>query len=354
MGHLGAGNDCYEVGFNEWGTGMTAVKEDLNAKYVGQADHKVKSFTAASGLPWKLLQNKGCVVDGKIRPVHLQLFPTNRCDWNKCAWCSCHGVDRTKELSLGEIRDIFAYFARLGTSCVTITGGGEPTAHRHLREIMEDALRHDIEIGMVTNGMKWSRPDIDIGWANIMLTWLRISTVDPHAEPDTDRFKRICERLPDVDIGISFTVPNNVNIAYAKALCEIADSITNLTHIRFVDNIMSPDSLAMAAVKQACDGITSKAIFQERAKWVRGAPACLISKLKPVIDATGKVYACCGAQYSIKEYEGFMPQAMCMGHWSDFSTMLPFDGKVCDKCYYDLYNIALKHMTERLDHERFV
>ena len=318
-------------------------------------EKRVRSFTAASTLPWKLLKNDGCVIDGKIKPVHLQISPTNRCNAN-CSWCSCSEVDRTQELPIDEIIRIFGEFEILGARAVTITGGGEPTIHPDIQRILYGAAECGFNIGMVTNGLLWGKKGADVGSANNLLTWLRVSTVEPSGKPQVDRVKTICERLPDVDVGISFTVPADVNIAAAVALCEIVDGLPNLTHIRFVQDILYPDSSesAMTSVCLRCRDITDKAIFQSRNVFTKGHNPCWISKLKPYVDANGYVFACCGFQYAHPDSLRKLNHKFSMCHWSWFYNTSAFDGSVCQKCYYNSYNLLLDNMVTPLEHQNFV
>lgn len=319
-------------------------------------DADVSSFTAAGQWPWKLIQRASeCVVDGEIRPVHLQLSPTNKCDYGKCPWCSCSGVDRSQELDIQhDIKPLLRYFHELGTKAVTITGGGEPTTHPCLKDTLEYACRLGIEVGLVTNGVSWGREGVDLQWANEMLTWLRVSTVDPSGEPRSDRVVNICRSLPDVDVGVSFTVPKDVNLAAAQAICTVVEETPNLTHVRFVDDILDPSAEAMRMVILGCRYITKKAIFQPRFEFTAGMNPCLISKLKPYVDASGYVYPCCGVQYTLLDEVRCMPERTRMCHWSEFQRTAAFDGSICQKCYYEKYNVALLNMTEKLRHERFV
>ena len=86
------------------------------------------NFTAANTMAPKLIQCPQAIVDGKIRPYHIQLVPTNRCNAN-CSWCSFSKADRRLEMDIDEALEIIDYFAHLGTKAITITGGGEPTLH---------------------------------------------------------------------------------------------------------------------------------------------------------------------------------------------------------------------------------
>ena len=323
-------------------------------KKMSEAESNVRSFTAAGTLPWKLIKNTGCVVNGEIKPVHLQLSPTNACN-SKCPWCSCSEVDRRQELCLTEIQDIFGYFMKLGTRAVTITGGGEPTVHPDIMGILSTARAWcGFDVGMVTNGLLWGQEDSDIERANNYLTWLRVSIVNPSGAPQPLRVARICNKLPKVDVGVSFTVPYDVNVEAAWSLCKLADSLANLTHIRFVQDILKPDDVAMDKVVTTCDGITKKAIFQYRNAFTKGSNPCWISKLKPYVDATGYIYPCCGSQYSHPDSLRKMGEMFRMCYWSEFDRVAAFDGSICQKCYYEQYNTLLNNMVTPLQHENFV
>lgn len=313
------------------------------------------SFVSAGVMPLKLLQSKDAVIDGQIRPIHIQVIPTNRCNAN-CEWCSCSKVDRKKEMPWAELQEMVRYFSELGSSAMTITGGGEPTLHPHLDDLLELTNLLNIETGLVTNGLRWGKKE-GVLPANYHLTWMRMSITDTQSgQYDSDRVRRVASRLPDVDVGISFTVPRNVSMKTAIEICEIAGRTQNITHIRFVENIVSFSDDAMDRVEARCGHITSKAIFQRRADFTSGQSSCRISLLKPVIDVDGSVYPCCGVQYA----EGGdaqdlkMPDKFRMCHWTYFHKMNPFDGSVCNKCYYESYNNVLDQMTRKLIHKSFL
>jgi len=108
----------------------------------------------------------------------------------------------------------------------------------------------------------------------------------------------VASRLPDVDMGISFTVPKDVFLKTAYGICRVAEEIPNIAHIRFVENIVDFSGNAMDRVESKCKGISSKAIFQRRSAYSRRQSPRHISFLKPMIDVDGSVYPCCGVQYA--------------------------------------------------------
>jgi organic radical activating enzyme len=315
-------------------------------------DVEHRSYTAAGRMPWKLLQMKEYAISsaGLIRPIHIQLIPTNRCNGN-CPWCSCRDVDKSLQLPRQEISNMLGFFAQRGTKAITITGGGEPTLHPDLLSICANCYDFGIKIGLVTNGKKWAKDGVDPDF-NEFLLWVRISTMETqHDVGQVDWLRGICEFLPAVALGVSFTVDTDVCVDLAREVCKLAAKQENLTHIRFVQNILDPDKSPMKAVQDACEPLTSKAIFQYRSVFTTGAKRCLISRLKPMIDASGLVYPCCGVQYAGTDSEmRKMPERFSMGHWTEYDHMEPFDGSICAKCYYSDYNAILDGLTTPLEH----
>jgi MoaA/NifB/PqqE/SkfB family radical SAM enzyme len=320
----------------------------------------LNSYQAAGlGVPWKMLANKeACVQDGLIKPVHIQFIPTNKCNGN-CTWCSCKGVDRGLEMPWKECKQCMFHFALKGTKAMTITGGGEPTIHPEIQKILIQANDYGIKTSIVTNGLKWGREkDIDLTVPDTMLEWLRISVVDTVGSYDTGIIHRICQRLPNVDIGVSFTVTKDVNLDIATQVCHAVKENSNITHVRFVQDLMDiskESSLAMLEVSKITGHITNKAIYQYRTDFNIGASPCYVSHLRPVIDASGFVYPCCGVQYAKRDKLGYMPAEFHMCHWREFNEHLAyFDGSICQCCYYNHYNVALDKLVSNYQHKDFV
>jgi MoaA/NifB/PqqE/SkfB family radical SAM enzyme len=315
--------------------------------------YMLDGYTSANNFPWKLLQCKDAIVDGRIKPYHLQFSPTNKCNGN-CSWCSCKNVDRSKEMPIDEIKEMLRYFALLGTKAITITGGGEPTLHPDIVSIMQKCIDEKIEIGMVSNGLRLSTMNHDdFKYFDKMLTWLRMSIIDTVGEYDVSRVERVVDKLRNVNIGISFTCPKNTNVETAKAICRLIEKSPGVTHIRFVQNILEPNTDDLAKVKEACESLTQKAIFQFRNVHTKGNKLCYLSKLKPSLTPEGFVYPCCGVQYATETLRE-LPKDFIMCHWSKFHLADIFDGSRCIKCYYKFYNESLDNMVKPIEHKSFV
>jgi len=102
-------------------------------------------------------------------------------------------------------------------------------------------------------------------------------------------------------------------------------------------------------------------ILQNRASYTRGSSRCWLALVKPVVDVDGMMYPCCGAQYAVRGGDNRLPSRLCMGNIDNFISeylgpQKPFDGSICDKCYYSEYNDVLGKIKEmqHLEHVEFV
>lgn len=320
------------------------------------------SYVAASALPWKLIVQKDrAIVGGQIVPLHLQLFPTNRCNSN-CSWCSCKNRDKAAELPIDEIIQILYHFKQLGTQALSLSGGGEPTLHPDFDTIIRVA--HDLlgmEVGLVTNGLLWTKHEIRQEIAQL-LSWARLSINDTESgDYDSDRVRRFGIAMGTTPFGISFTCGANVDLDTVRNISMRAQATSNCTHIRFVDDIVNPDPTVMARVKAAAEDFTDKGIFQSRGGSEPGVNPCLVSGLRPVVDATGTVFPCCGVQYAGggENQTLDMDSEYSMGNWRYFPRQLTspyFDGSACQKCFYGDHNRTLATLlnADAIEHVEFV
>ena len=139
-------------------------------------NEKLYSFSSANTFPMKILLNHeiihSALVHKKIPSIHLQLNPTNRCNFN-CLMCSCSERQKYLELELEDIDKIISSMFKFGLKAVTITGGGEPLMHPEINEIINMFHSKGVEIGIVTNGSLLNSVDtLD------KVTWVRISASD--------------------------------------------------------------------------------------------------------------------------------------------------------------------------------
>jgi len=327
------------------------------------------SYSAANVFPMKLLLDveliESCRKHKKILPRHLQLNPTNRCNFN-CSFCSCKMRDRNLELNFLDICNFLLTFKECGGKSVTITGGGEPTLHDDFSKIISFCDDIDLEIGLVTNG------SILYTFNNVLkhITWIRISSSDElpfqlgnlglNFDVWLNRLSDVISKFPKIDWSFSHVVTAKSNSNYIRKLILFANQ-NNFTHVRLVNDIFVADKLKrkMDDLHSALLDIDlSKVIFQTRSEWTKGFNPCYISLLKPVLGADGYLYPCCGTQYALENPSKDYEPSMRLGRMEDFKKIVEeqrfFNGERCVKCYYSNYNIALDVLMKGLKHEAFV
>lgn len=318
---------------------------------------RIKSFTSAGVFPVKVLQDKQCVGrDKKIKPRHIQLMLTNKCNLT-CDFCSCAGRDKGKEMELASAYNIVSSYRDLGCSSVTITGGGEPLLYKHINELILFTYGLGIKIGLVTNGLclnRLSQTSLEC------IDWIRISFDDKR---DWGELKDVLltVRKSTVDWSFSYVISKTPNFVNIKNVIEFA-TMFGFTHVRLVSDLLDIENAPnMYSIKnQICDmGVDDfLVIYQGRKEFVRGRERCLISLLKPVIDVDGFLYPCCGAQYAEEEPAYRYSATMRMGHVGNmeeiFDRQKHYNGGDCVRCYYDDYNTLLEHMTEDIQHGEFL
>lgn len=309
-----------------------------------------ESYTAASVFPTKLLHQK-VIKDGKIIPIHPQIYITNKCNLN-CSFCSCSDRQKTLEMKFDEVQEVIDILADRGAKAITFSGGGEPLLHPKINEIINYADKKNIEAGLVSNGVVLDK----LQYHN-NLTWCRISS-DDNRIPSYDSISKAINNNPKTDWAFSHVVSANPNYQIIGSVINFAN-LHDFTHIRLVSDLFDLDNVpSMEEVKQNLKRVNdSKVIYQGRKDSTKGTKDCYISLLKPVISPEG-VFPCCGSQYAIQGQNRDMVERMKMGNIKDLADILDeqkhFDGSKCTTCYYSQYNQALTKLKNVPKHLNFV
>ena len=323
--------------------------------------NKTSSYTSANIFPVKLLKSKD-VPDrfGKIKPIHIQLNPTNVCNLN-CSFCSCSNRDKKIELKYEYLQGIMKDAALLGCRAVTITGGGEPLLYPKINELIHFLYNLNIQIGLVTNGTMFEKLHFE---SIKKIRWIRIS----HTDSRVFDFKyagyltKYILHTENVDWAFSYVLSDKPNLGNIVQVVNYANK-KQFTHVRIVSDLLdlkhTPDmDIIKEALNHAFGVPDDLVIYQGRKEFVKGRKKCLISLLKPVIGADGNLYPCCGAQYAKDPPPGDYDETMCMGIAADLYEIYQgqryFDGSQCVRCYYDDYNSLLEQMIEPIEHEEFL
>ena len=320
---------------------------------------KEVSFTAAEIFPIKMFlvpELAEQIRNGYIPPVHPSISPTNRCNKN-CPFCSYSEREKQLEMPFEEVCELINVMKDLGMKAVDITGGGESLMHKDIEDIIEYIRAEGIKMGLTTNGMLLPRIESQIR----DFVWIRISMSsydDPTALFNT--LGDLVEDNSDVDWNISWVITRNPDYERFADAVRIANYY-RMTHFRAVNDLLDLDYLPpiesfkkYLADVQVNDELL---IYQDRLAYTHGHRKCLISLLRPNIDARGDVYPCCGTQYATDvPYKNFAPTFnMGRDYESIWGKQRYFDGSFCTKCYYGRYNEVLNTLqSKEVRHIEFV
>lgn len=321
----------------------------------------VSSYSAAEEMPWKLLSSEmfhQCVRQKRIKPLHVTLFPTNRCNL-KCAFCSCSERNLKTEISFDDFKLIAGNLIQQGMKAVTIAGGGEPTLHPQFPEIVLYLKARGVEVGLVTNGYFLNKIPVAVLKE---ISWCRISASDDRNV--TDKIDVTKSRNRITDWAFSYVITHRFDFENLLRHIQFANTY-DFTHVRIITDIYSSSELwdILTKVKNHLkdSGLDhGNIIYQGRVDPLPGISKCLVSLLRPVIAADCLMYPCCGIQYTQESMRDMHTKLhmvdardrLAIGNLYD--SQRHFDGSACDKCYYTKYNEVLVPLLSTREHQSFV
>lgn len=153
----------------------------------------------------------------KVYPVGLEISPSGTCQAS-CDFCFYAGGE------LGEHRKVFLQKERLfglfeemrdlGCKAVTWTGGGEPSLHPAINDLVWACADYDLEQGMFTNALSGPR------YEPSLLSWVRVTMTDKPYRVDVIERLRACKTL-----GFAFNYKGPEDDGYLRATLELAGRV---------------------------------------------------------------------------------------------------------------------------------
>ena len=98
---------------------------------------------------YKLLNHLDRVLEweqsGTAHPILVNFTLTNSCS-HRCPLCTSRDFLDTRTLSLEKAKDIILQIKAVGAKAVGLGGGGDPTCHPHLKEVIEFIAHNGMEV----------------------------------------------------------------------------------------------------------------------------------------------------------------------------------------------------------------
>lgn len=250
-------------------------------------------------------------------PVTVEIDPSNKCN-HRCEWCVSAESHTGEQLDCERFVDLIAELESLDVRSVVLKGGGEPTVHPRINEMLRACADRGLALGLITNGSMplEGTPQIVLETAD----WVRISLDAAlpathrliHGTADFSRILRNVEYLAGHTkrtlIGLNF-VADQRNYREIVAFAQLARSIgAAYASIRCVFN---PESILPTEIREEMrrQAFVAKRLNNQWFRVLLGDftdqylnadprqpfpwQRCLGPSLVGVVGADGEVYACC-------------------------------------------------------------
>lgn len=261
---------------------------------------------------------------GSTVPVMIGIDITNICN-HRCPGCVGSMGQDTTTIPLADMERLIGQFAAAGVRSIQLTGGGDPSCHPHLPEILRTARAHGLESALFTNGQVLRDDAVEA--IVECCTWVRVSldadSPDMHARvhgvrPESfhkvlDNIARLVARRREtgspVTIGTSYLVGPHTASGMRNASVIARDLGVDYIRLRpfFNWDGKSPftpeearDVLADLGACRALSTETFRVSFPAgRTEWIaesgdgRSFTACNVHHFVTVVTADMKVYLCC-------------------------------------------------------------
>jgi MoaA/NifB/PqqE/SkfB family radical SAM enzyme len=301
----------------------------------------------------KLLKHLDRIVElqstGDTRPVMVGVDLTNVCN-HRCPMCNGAPGALTSDrssLSLATLEGLAKDFNTLGVKAVALGGGGDPSVHPQVAEILRLFKSYGLETAMFTNGQLMRESFLDA--VVDCCSWIRISLDADGPEMfkathgmdggDWDKVlvntrnlvERRARRGSPIVIGASFLIGSHTRSGIYGAAAVARELGVDYIRMRpyFTWNGDLPFDRAeaeevLAELERAMTLSTDKFIVsypKARTEWVSGSTGrptykkCRIHHFITEVNADGKVHLCCHTKYNSKYILGDLYEKSFIDMW---------------------------------------
>lgn len=298
---------------------------------------------------------------------------------NKCAHCF-FGTNHKKKpiyIRTQEIKNVMIELAMHGVRGVEFSGGGEPTTHPDVVDIIDYASKVGLDAGLITNGLLIDKIFQSLKHLNFIRISLdaanEITYKKTHGVP---YFNKIIENIKNINdymsmerVGIGFLiVPHNIDDIIEAA------ALTKSLGVRFIQ--YRPASLeyeindelwnkAKTNVKKVIEVYADNnfQVFDAGVKWThvnkeRKYGMCYTSSFVSVIKASGDIPLCILNRNNRDKYIGNIYDGGFFKHWGSekhIGLIENINIQDCRKpCKHDQYNIICEAYKKDLFHHNFI
>lgn len=344
--------------------------------------------------PYKILNHfdklKKIAAGQNVFPVTVEIDPSNRCN-HRCQWCVSAESHTGEKMHFDRFSRLAGELKKLGTESIVLKGGGEPTLHPRINDMLYAAREAGLRVGMITNG---SMPFADTRRALLECAdWVRISidaaNADTHHQiHGSADFGKILDHISDLAanagrtmIGMNFVaeqrnhdqilefarLAERLGVTYVTIRCVFDSSHPLTPQMR---RIMRDQAAAAARLSHDGFRVLLGNFTDDYLDADHDQPfpyrKCLGPNLVGIIGADGEVYACCflrgNKQFSFGNVQDQTFEQIWNGQKRVDVMEAIYRGECGHVCMggmtanrYNVYNQILNYLTlENKEHTEFV
>ena len=324
---------------------------------------------------------------GHSYPIMIDMDLTNVCN-NKCPLC-CGTMGR-ETIPIDFLRKLIPELKELGVKSFGLGGGGDPTCHPNVAEVIRLIKANEMEVGMYTNGFVVS-DDVMDAIVNCC-TWIRVSLDADGPEiykkthgMDGDAFYKVTDNIKSLvslrnrlksntAIGTCYLVgPHTFRGVYGAAKLSKELGVDSLRFRPFFDwgdkkSYTEEEAKAMVEELDRCldfqDDSFSVSYPKHRTDRMvnsnlkRAYEKCNVTKFITSITADLKLYPCCHLKNNKKYAYGDLTKQSFKEIWlSDTREGFGdnYDLRDCpNPCQLDVHNKLLWNIKQPIPHSNFL
>lgn len=322
-------------------------------------------------------------------PINVEIDLTNRCnlgcDWCHFAYTHSKGplANSTKPDGFIDVGDVFdkallfnilQQLKNQGVKSITYTGGGEPTLHPHIAEIIDYTALIGLEVGIYTNGTR-----INTFLADVLKqqgTFIYVSLDECTAEDykqskGVNQFHKAIEGIKNLvaaegkaTVGVGFLLHENNYRKYPQML-ELAKML-GVDYCQFRPIINYDQNNPSVAVEKPTwinylpqvnlkNVVFDKERFKQYQEWTNhGYATCNWSALQTVITPNGKVWTCVNKRGYSDAILGDLTEESFESIWSRRGKPCKVDEKCRIMCRGHIANQTLNKLMKEPSHANFI
>jgi len=218
---------------------------------------------------------------GTTYPILANMTLTNSCN-HRCPLCTSRDFLDKRTMPNEKAKEIILQLKAAGIKAMGLGGGGDPTCHPQLKEIIEFVGKNGLEVSLTTNGQLLNEGIIDAAIRHC--TWIRVS-LDADAPP-------MFKKMHGMDEAAFYKVVENIGKlveAKRKLNAETVIGVTYLIGSHTVEGVYNATALAK---KLGVDYIRIRPFFtwDDAKKNSEGEEAPVIPTASPKRDGSQRVF----------------------------------------------------------------